>query len=155
MIERKTRASRKTDRQLCTGIYRPSGTCSCQQLLASSLSFYLRMSICTPTLCKPQVSEVPHVAQFPFVHDFSRANTSEPSKHKKQTLVANFSGNLHSICLTFCEAWRYLTLVSHNNAKGVACETRWEPGKFHLHGIPGCMIDTPRACIFAVRTIKY
>ena len=82
VIERKTCASRKTDRQLCTGIYRPSGTCSCQQLLASSLSFYLHMSICTLTLCEPQVTEVPHVAQFPLVHDVSRANTHQSTRSK-------------------------------------------------------------------------
>ena len=46
------------------GIYRPSGSChSAQQLLASRLSFYLRMHICT--LSKSQVSEAPHLAQFP------------------------------------------------------------------------------------------
>ena len=47
----------------CTSIYQPSGSCrSAQQLLASSLSFYLRMYICT--LSKSQVSEALHVAQF-------------------------------------------------------------------------------------------
>jgi len=56
-------SGRKTNRQLCTGICRPSGSChSAQQLLASSLSFYLRMHICT--LSKSQVSEAVHVANF-------------------------------------------------------------------------------------------
>ena len=40
-------------------------------------------------LSEPQVSEAPHVAQFLFVHDVSRANTSEPSKSEKQALVTN------------------------------------------------------------------
>ena len=40
-------------------------------------------------LSEPQVSEVPHVAEFLFVHDVSRANTSEPSKSEKQNLVVN------------------------------------------------------------------
>ena len=63
-------ASQKADRQLCTGIYRPSGTShSAQQVLASSLSH----------------SEEPHIAHFPFVPD---ANISEPGKSEKQTLVA-------------------------------------------------------------------
>ena len=58
-IRRKTRASRKADRQFRTCIYRPSGSChSAQQLLASSLSFYLCMHICT--LTKSQVSEALH-----------------------------------------------------------------------------------------------
>ena len=57
------RVSRKTDGQLCTDIYWPSGSChGPQQLLASSLSFYLCMYICT--LSEPEVSEVPHVVQF-------------------------------------------------------------------------------------------
>ena len=56
-----THASRIADQQLCTGICWPSGSChSAQQLLASSLSFYQRMYICT--LSKLQASEVPHVA---------------------------------------------------------------------------------------------
>ena len=79
-------ASRKADRQLCTGIYQPPGNCqSAQQLLASSLSFYLCMYICT--LSKSQVSEAPHVARFPL--RIANTNTSEPSKSEKQTLVAN------------------------------------------------------------------
>ena len=61
------RANQKPDRQLCTG---PSGTSySAQQLLASSLSH----------------SEAPHIAHFPFILD---ANTSEPVKCEKLTLVA-------------------------------------------------------------------
>ena len=63
---RKTRASQTCRKPIdnCTGIYQPSGSChSAQQLLASSLSFYLHMYICT--LSKSQVSEVLHVAQFP------------------------------------------------------------------------------------------
>ena len=63
MIRRKTRASRtwrKADRQLRIGISPQVA----QQLLSSSLSFYLRIYICT--LSKLQVSEALHlhVAQF-------------------------------------------------------------------------------------------
>ena len=60
VIRRKTCASRKGDRQLCTGIYRRH---SAQQLLASSLNFIYVCIICT--LSKLQVSEVPHVSRFP------------------------------------------------------------------------------------------
>ena len=88
MIRRKTCVSQKADRQLRKGIYRHSGSChSAQQLIASSLSLYLRMYICT--VSEPKVSEAPRTAQLPFVHDVGRANTSEPSKSEKQTLVAN------------------------------------------------------------------
>ena len=114
MIRRlKTRASQKADRQLCTGICRPSGSCySAQQLLASSFSFYQRMYICT--LSNSQVSEAPHVAQFPFVHDVSRAITSEPSKSKKKTLVANST----AFCLTILDlcsegTWTDNSLARH------------------------------------------
>ena len=79
---RTTGGSRKTDRQLCAGIYWPSD--SPQQLLASSFSFYLHMYICT--LSEPQVSEAPHV---PLRTRHQSASTSEPSKSKKQTLVTN------------------------------------------------------------------
>ena len=40
-------------------------------------------------LSKLQVSEVLHVAQFPFVPDVSCTITSKPLKSEKQTLVAN------------------------------------------------------------------
>ena len=46
---------------------------------------------------KPKGSEAPHIAQLPFVYDGSHANTSKPSKSKKQNLVANstaFAGRL-------------------------------------------------------------
>ena len=59
MLRRKMSASRKVDHQLCMGTYLPSGA---QQLVASSLSSYVRMYICT--LCELQVSETPQVAQF-------------------------------------------------------------------------------------------
>ena len=59
MLRRKMSASRKVDRQLCMGTYLPSGA---QQLVASSLSSYIRMYICM--LSEPQVSEAPQVAQF-------------------------------------------------------------------------------------------
>ena len=59
MLRRKMSASRKVDRQLCMGTYLPSGA---QQLVASSLSSYVRMYICM--LSEPQVSEAPQVAQF-------------------------------------------------------------------------------------------
>ena len=62
-----------------------------QQLLASSLSVYLRMYIYM--LSKSQVSEA--------LHEVSRAITSEPWKSKKQTLVPNSTA---LICLTSCEA---------------------------------------------------
>ena len=45
VISRKMRETRKANQQLCTGTYQPSD--SAQQLLASSLSFYLRTYICT------------------------------------------------------------------------------------------------------------
>ena len=104
VIRRKTCVSRKADRQLCKDIYRHSGSCqSAQQLIASSLSLYLRMYFCTVSELKvsePKVSEAPHVAQLPFVH-VSRTNTSEPSKSEKQTLVANSTA---FNCLTY-RAW--------------------------------------------------
>ena len=40
-------------------------------------------------LSESQVSKMRHLHNFPFVHDVSCANTSEPSKCEKQTLVAN------------------------------------------------------------------
>ena len=44
---------------------------------------------------RSQVSEAPHVAQFPFVHDVSRTNTFSAIKERE----AKFSGNLYSILL--------------------------------------------------------
>ena len=79
----------KADRQLCTGIYLLAlVSChnSAQQLLASTLSFYLHMHIFT--LCNLQVSESYTLHNFPFVPDISRTITSEPSKGENQTLVA-------------------------------------------------------------------
>ena len=58
-VIRRKRASRKGDRQLCTGIYRRH---SAQQLLASNLNFIYIGIICT--LSKLQVSEAPHVSRF-------------------------------------------------------------------------------------------
>jgi len=53
----------RTDRQLCTGIYRPSGSChSAQQPLENSLSFHLCIYV---YLYAKQVASSPHVAKFP------------------------------------------------------------------------------------------
>ena len=89
MIRRKTGASQKADRQLSTGICQPSSSCchSAPQLLASSLSFYLRMYNLYAK--RAAVSDCHTLHNFPFVHDISHANTSKPSKSEKKTLVAN------------------------------------------------------------------
>jgi len=42
-------------------------------------------------LSKSQVSEALHGHDLPFIPDVSRANTTEPSKSEKQTLVAAFA----------------------------------------------------------------
>ena len=95
------RASQKADRQLCIGIYQPSGTSySTQQLLASSLSH----------------SEVPHIAHFPFIPN---ANTSEPAKSEKQTLVAKSTALTRHLArlaiVDFCVPREHgRILVSHN-----------------------------------------
>ena len=68
---------------------------------------------------------------FPFVHDFSRAITSEPLKSENQTLVANsttFVDILQGLVILDCVAREHgWLLVLHDTAKGVACETRSEP----------------------------
>ena len=71
-----------------------AATGSAQQLLASSLSFYLCMYICI--LSKSQVSEMHTLHNFPFIPD---ANTSEQLKSEEQTLVANSTA--------FLRGWRY------------------------------------------------
>ena len=85
---------------------------------------------------------------FPFVHDVSHTNTSEPSKSEKQT---KFSGKLSAfawrlaglVILNLCRRKHGWILVSHDTVKGVACETMGQnPGEFPLHDVPGCMIDT-------------
>ena len=98
------------------------------------LSTYVRSA-------SPQFPRRHMLHNFPFVPD---GNTSEPSKSEKQTLWQT----LHHL-LDVLRGWRYQTcvprkhgriLVSHNTAKGKACETlRSEPS---LHGVPGCRIDT-------------
>ena len=53
VIRKKMRASWKPNRQLCTDIYRPLGSChSAQQLQASTITFYIHNYICT--VSKPQ-----------------------------------------------------------------------------------------------------
>ena len=119
------RANQKPDRQLCTG---PSGTSySAQQLLASSLSH----------------SKAPHIAHFPFVPD---ANTPEPAKSEKLTLVAKSTALTRHLAklaiLDLCTkgTWTDTSLTRH--CKGCSlwgCEVR-TPAL--IHGIPGCLIDT-------------
>ena len=72
---------------------------------------------------------------FPFIHNVSWANTSEPSKSEKQTLVANSIDlldvlrGLAILDLVLCSEGTQVNtiLVLHNRVKGVACETRSEP----------------------------
>ena len=61
-------ASWKANWRLCSGLYLPLGSCCLnqQQLVASSLSFYLYMYICT--LSKPQVTDMSQVAQFSYMY---------------------------------------------------------------------------------------
>ena len=60
-------ASWKANWRLCSGLYLPLGSClSQQQLVASSLSFYLYMYICM--LSKPQVTDMSQVAQFSYMY---------------------------------------------------------------------------------------
>ena len=133
MIRRKTCASRKTDWQLCTSIYRPLGSCHCaQQLLANSLSFYLRMYI-----CKSQVSKVPHVAQLPLC-----------TKRQYLWAIEEWEANFFTNSTAF--AWQLMRLAilglcseETSTAKGIANTVArlwgWNP---RLHGVPGCRIDT-------------
>jgi len=60
---------------------------------------------------------------FHFIHGISRANanTSEPSKSVKQTLMAN------STAFACSEGAQTDTSLSRDTAKGVACKTRSEP----------------------------
>ena len=110
---------------LCTC---PSGTShSAQQLLASSLSH----------------SEARHIAQFPFIPD---ANTSEPAKSEKQTLVAK-STTLTRHCarlaiLDLCTkgTWTDTSLTRH--CKGCSLQDCEVGTPALIHGIPGCRIDT-------------
>ena len=84
VIRRKCMQVGKPDRQVSKGIYRPSGSYhSAQQLLASSISFYLHMYIFVKFLRRHMLHN------FHFVHGISCANISEPSKSEKQTLMAN------------------------------------------------------------------
>ena len=72
-----------------------------------------------------QVSEAPHVAQFPFVHNVSRTNTFWAIEEWE----ANFSGNLYSILLdvlwslgmlqTYVVKEHEQILVSHDTTKPV------------------------------------
>ena len=63
VISRKMCASCKTDQQLCTGTYLPSGSSpSAHQLVASSFSIYLHRNFCM--LSNLQVSEVQQVLCF-------------------------------------------------------------------------------------------
>ena len=144
MIRRKIRASRKTDWQLCTGIYRLSGSChSAQQLLASSVSLYLHMYICT--LSKSLVYESPHVAQFPSL--YLTAIPQWAIEQWEANFVANstaFAWRLARLAilaiLGLCNEGTWTDTCFARHCEGVACETlRSEP---HLHSVPGCWIDT-------------
>ena len=149
MIRRKTCASRKTDWQLCTGIYRLSGSChSAQQLLASSLSLYLRMYICT--LSKSLVYESPHVAQFPFC---TRSSTSVSHQEQEANFVVNstaFAWRLAGLAiLDLCNEGTWTDTCLARHCKVVACETlRLEP---RLSSMPGCRIDTKskKECVYS------
>ena len=117
------RASQKADRQLCIGIYRPSGTSySTQQLLASSLSR----------------SEALHIAHFPFVPN---ANTSEPAKSEKQTLVAKSTALTRHLArlaiLDLCTkgSWTDTSLTQH--WKGCSLHDCEVGTPALIHGIPG------------------
>ena len=48
------------------------------------------------------------------------------------------------------------TSFTRNTAKGVACETKSDPGKVRFHGVLGCMIDTKdkRMCLLAFLNIR-
>ena len=69
-------ASWKANWRLCSGLYPPLGSCclSQQQLVASSLSFYLYMYICT--LSKPQVTDMSQVAQFSYMYFTHRTSVA-------------------------------------------------------------------------------
>ena len=94
----------------------------------------------------------------PFVPIISHTNTSEPSNSKK-----HFGGKLYSICLTFCEAWRYQTFVAREHGRILVSQVTLRkvqldrnPSEFQLRGIPGCTIDTKdkRTCLLAFLDIR-
>ena len=140
MIRRKTRASRKTDWQLCTGIYRLSGSChSAQQLLASSLSFYLCMYICT--LGKSLVWVATRCTISPL---YPMAIPQWAIEEREANFVVNstaFAWRLARLAiLGLCNEGTWTDTCLARHCEGVACETlRSEP---RLHSVPGCRIDT-------------
>ena len=155
---------------LCTSIHQPSGSChSAQQLLASSLSFYLRMYICT--LSESQVYEALHVTQLPL-----RTRRHLPLSHRGAKSKLQWQTLQH--LLDVLPGWRYQNcvvtehgriLVSHNTVKGIACETRSEPSPSRRPWLYDrhqeqkelvyshfWMSEKPShcVCVFAVRTIE-
>ena len=129
--------------QFCTGTYLPSDSChSAQQLVASSLSFCLRMYICT--LSESQAKFLRHhkLPQFTIAHNAScTINTSESSQHQERE--ANLSGKLYSIHLTSCETWRYTVLDLHSG--GIWME--WHPWLYDWHQEPKADIYTISQCL--------
>ena len=137
VIRRKTRESRKIDWELCTGIYRLSAIVHSN--LASSLSLYLRMYICT--LSKSLVYESPHFAQFPLCTRQQYLVSHRRARSNLWDKLYSISWHLARLAiLGLCNegTWTDTCLTRHFG--GVACETlRSEP---RFHSVPGCRIDT-------------
>ena len=120
----------------------PSGSChSAQQLLASSLSFYLRMYICM--LTKSQVSEAPHVAQLPlcnWCHYFWAIEEWEANYVANSTVFAWHLTRLAILDLCSEGAWTDTSLARH--CEECTSVARLWGQNLRLHSIPGYRIDT-------------
>ena len=89
VIRRKSRASWKADRQLCTGIFGPQVAAIVHSTISKLLSTYLRSLY--PHMYMYTVREFlwcHTLHNFSFVHDISCAITSAPPKSEKKILVA-------------------------------------------------------------------
>ena len=129
------------------------------------------MYICT--LSKSQVSDVLYTEQvasfwcttctlhnFPFVHDVSRAITSEPWKSEKQTLVPwqtlqHLLDVLRGLTiLDLCSEGTWTATSPHDIAKGVAFETRSEPPPSPVSMAVGSTPRAKRTCLLALMNVR-
>ena len=104
-------ACKSEDRLTTLYIIGTSGSCYSAQQLLVSMPYMPCAVICT--LTKLQVISP----------SYTTSVTLILLSHQERE--ANFSGKLHSICLTSCEAICD-SIVSHDTVKGIACETSLE-----------------------------
>ena len=110
-----------------------------EQLLASSLSFCLRMYICT--LSKSKVSEVLHIAQFS--RSYPTSVTLLPLSHRRARSKLQCQTLQH--LLDVLQAWRHWTCVAREHERLLQyCEElslRNQVKTPAFTGVPSCGID--------------